>query len=305
MPHCTACGAAVSTTDAFCPQCGLERHEPSDEAAGADAVESGEIADTRETTESRRRVDMAGERDATAEGDAGPYERGSLSFGLYYPSRAGYEPFLLGSIVALLGAVIPFVGLFTYGYVFRLIEWAANGRADPPEFDEFGRLFVDGLRLAVATAVLAVVTAVVGATVAAVTEQAGLAGPLSDFAVALTALAGLYVTPAVLTAYAVTGRITRAFTGRYAGAFALSTHYLAAFAGSLVLGFAATMLWVASLLTLVGPVFVSTYASYVFAAFWGYQYRAAAEAGTVPKIAPDADDSARTTATETVPARSP
>ncbi|WP_135305740.1 DUF4013 domain-containing protein [Haloarcula amylovorans] len=298
MPHCTACGAAVATDDAFCPQCGIKRHEPAGEADDASpANEARETAEIVDTHEPRRRTETGGDEDAD------PYERDGFSFGLYYPARAGYEPFLLGSIISLVGAAVPPVGLFTYGYVFRLTEWAANGREDPPEFEAFGRLFVDGLRLAVATVALAIVTVVVGATVAAVAEQIGLASPLSDFAVALTALAGLYVTPAVLTAYAVTGRITRAFTGRYAGAFAFSTRYLAAFAGSVALGFAATVLWLASFLTLVGPVFVSTYASYVFAAFWGYQYRAAAEAGTVPEIVSDPDDSERVAAT--VPARSP
>lgn len=273
MPYCTACGAEVATRDAFCAECGIKRHEPADEAsaraATAEASEqtggdSGETA--AEPAEQQRSI-----------------ARDSFSFALSYP-LGNYEPFLLGSILALVGAVVPPIGLFTHGYAFRVANAAASGRVDPPEFDDFVGLFADGLRVTVALVVLGGGTVMVGASVAAVAEQVGRTGPVRDLALALVGFAGLYVTPAVLTAYAVTGRFPRAFSGRYTGAFATSKRYLEAFAAWVVLLLAATILWAASVLTLVGPAFVSTYASYAFASFWGYQYRAAAEDDVVPAV---------------------
>lgn len=283
MPYCTACGATVRTADAFCPECGTKRHDPDSESSGTPLDEQTERTPTG-TAES------AHESVAEASDETDPFERDSLSFGLSYPARDGYEPFFLGSVFALVGSVVPLLALFTHGYTFRLTGAAAGGRADPPEFDDFRGLFVDGLRATAGLLVLGGVTVAVGASVAAVAEQVGLRGGVRDLAVALVAFAGLYLTPAVLTAYAATRRFPRAFSGRYAGAFATSTRYLEAFAAWVLLLFGAAVLWVVSVLTLVGPAFVSTYAGYVSAAFWGYHYREAAEAGVVPAVDRDADE---------------
>ncbi|WP_254272998.1 DUF4013 domain-containing protein [Haloarcula marina] len=271
MAQCGACGEPVAASHAFCPACGAEQ-DASDSA--------GESADD-------------------------PFDRDSFTFGLHYSLRGGYEPMLLGSIVALVGLVVPPLSLFTYGYAFRLTRAAAAGDPDPPAFDGLKRLFVDGLRGVVGVLVVGGVTLVVGASVAAVAEQVGLGGAATDFAVAVVALAGLYVAPAVLTAYAATGRLSRALSGRHAGAFATSKRYLEGFLGWAVLLFAVTLLWLASVLTIVGPAVVTTFAGYVFAGFWGYQYHAAADDGVVPPVAPadsepevdDAADPARPPAT--------
>ncbi|GGN99547.1 DUF4013 domain-containing protein [Haloarcula pellucida] len=284
MPYCTACGAAVRTTDAFCPECGTKRHEPDGEVS---MPSTDERADQRAAEPGGSAADERPGETAEPAEEASPFERDSFSFGLSYPVSDGYEPFLLGSIFALVGSMIPFVGLFTNGYAFQLAGAAASGRPDPPGFDAFVDLFVDGLRATVALLVLWGGTAIVGAAVAAVAEQVGLAGGVRDLAVALVAFAGLYLTPAVLTAYAATGRFPRAFSGRYTGAFATSKEYLEAFAAWVLLLVMATVLWLASILTLVGPAFVATYASYAFAAFWGYHYREAANAGVVPPLAAD------------------
>ncbi|WP_276273151.1 DUF4013 domain-containing protein [Haloarcula litorea] len=260
MPYCTACGAEVGASDSFCRECGQRRGDP------------GTEQETNATT-------------ASADGDA-LFERGSLSFSFAYPTSDGYEPFLLGAVVSLLGTLLPPLKLFAYGYGFRLTATAARGET-PPSFDDFGRLFVDGLRVVLALALVAGATLAVGVAVADLTVALGLSRGLSNLALVVVAGAGLYVTPAVLTTYAATGRVTRAFTGRDAGAFAGSPRYVRAFAGWAAFAFAAATLWVAALLTLLASPFVSTYAAYASAAFWGYQYRAAAADGVVPATAAD------------------
>lgn len=298
MPYCTACGATVRTADAFCPECGTKRHDPGSESAATPPDERVERTAT-ETAESAR------EPVAEASDETDPFERRRLSFALSYPARDGYEPFLLGSIFALVGSVVPLLALFTYGYTFRVTGAAADGRTDPPEFDDFLGLFVDGLRATVALLVLGGVTVAVGASVAAVAEQVGLAGGVRALAVALVAFGGLYLTPAVLTAYAATRRFPRAFSSRYAGAFATSTRYLEAFAAWVLMLFGAAVLWLVSILTLVGPAFVSTYAGYVCGAFWGYQYREAADAGVVPAVDRAADEETAADETDVPPTARP
>ena len=266
MAYCTACGTAVDADDNFCQQCGHELGTP---VSGADSAAS------RDRSGSAREPDD-------------PFDRGAAGFALGYPVHDEYEPFLLGSIVSLLGAVVPPLQLFTVGYAVQLSGAAAHGERSQPAFDGWQSLLLDGLRATVAVVVLWGVAAALGASLTALLAEAGLGG-WDAIALGAVALAGLYVTPAVLTTCAATGRVGASFSQRFAGAFAARPAYLKGVVLWLGLTLLLGAVWLASWFTFVGPAFVSTYWLYASGAFWGYHYREAARDGVVPALSPEAE----------------
>ncbi|WP_324760080.1 DUF4013 domain-containing protein [Haloarcula sp. GH36] len=264
MPYCTACGAAVDDADTFCQQCGHELGTPLSETNAVD-----------------------GDSDSGPdESDEDPFERGAAGFALGYPVQDRYDPFLLGSVVSLLGAILPPLQLFTVGYAVQLSRGAARGDRTQPPFEGWRDLLVDGGRATVALVVLWGVVAALGASLTAILAEAGLGG-WDPLVLTGVGLAGLYVTPAVLTTCAATGRVGASFSQQFAGAVAFRGAYLKEFVLWLGLALVVGAIWLASWFTLVGPAFVSTYGLYLSGAFWGYHYREAARDGVVPALAPE------------------
>ncbi|MFC6974866.1 DUF4013 domain-containing protein [Halomicroarcula sp. GCM10025709] len=270
MAYCTACGAAVDADDNFCEQCGHELGTPVSAADSTDGrARSGSASDTEPDD---------------------PFERDAAGFALGYPVHDEYEPFLLGSIVSLLGAILPPLQLFTAGYAVQLAEAAAHGDRTQPAFAGWRDLLVDGLRATVALVVLWGVAAALGASLTALLAEAGVGGAWEAGTLTAVALAGLYVTPAVLTTCAATGRVGASFSQRFAGAFAARPAYLKGFVLWLGLSLLLGAVWLAAWFTFVGPAFVSTYWLYASGAFWGYHYREAARDGVVPALSPAAEE---------------
>lgn len=245
MPSCPACDATVGADHAYCADCGAALRE-------------------------------------TATEDDDPHDRSPLSFAVHYPVRESYEAFGVGSIlstaaIVLFPAVVPVLG-----YALQVSRAALTGESDPPDFEGIGGLIGDGARVVLAWLVVGGLGTVVALSVVTGLRQAGTTAVGRDFAVAVVGLATLYVLPAVIASYAATGRASRAFSQRYAVAFATSREYVTAFAGWLAMLSVTLVVGVLALLTVIGPVIVATYALYVFAAYWGYHYREAVEAGVVP-----------------------
>lgn len=241
--------------------------------AGAETARADDGTETARSSDDERSL----ETDPTG---ASPFAgRWSLSFATGYPVRRDYRPLVVGSILEFFAVLIPVFTLFTAGYGFRVLRAAARGQDDPPAFEGYGQLLVEGMKFSLVVALYATVAffgAVGAIVVQAVDEPSGIALWL-----ALGALA-VYPLPASLTACGATDEFRTAFTREYAGAFAVSRTYLKAWLAWLVAGVAVAVVAVLSLLTLVGPVVVRTWSIYSFGALWGYYYRAAAARGVVP-----------------------
>lgn len=215
------------------------------------------------------------------------FETNCASFAMQYPFAGGVAPFVLGGCLALVGVVIPPLWAFVAGYAFRLGGATADGRREPPAFDQYRRLVVDGGRAIGATLVFAGIVVAVGASVTAVADQAVALDWVSRGAAAVVGLAGLYLLPAVLATYAATGLASKAFAPEHALAFATTEQYAL---DAIVWTAAASAALLASLfvaLTIVGALavpFIAVGTGYVAAAYWGYRYRDAAEAGVVPPV---------------------
>jgi MFS family permease len=175
--------------------------------------------------------------------------------------------------------VIPIVSLVTQGYALQLTRAAGRGQTTPPAFDRIGDLFVDGLKflaLMIVWYVLVIVAFVLAAFFG------GLVSVSFGLLVGGLLVLGLsYALPAMITVLAVTDDFGAAFSGEYVAAWMGTGHYLAAFLVSIVLWLLLGIVVFLSLITIVGVIFAGAWATFVVAAFWGYQYRDAVAKGIV------------------------
>lgn len=211
----------------------------------------------------------ANERATGPSGGRGP-EEGLLRFSIGYPSRGGLKPLLIGAAFTFFSfLVVP--AFFAAGYLVRLTQAAVHGELEPPEFDDWGGLFVDGLGLFVVfIPVMIVYWVLVYAT-----------GEIHGLLSVPVVLAFAYVAPSIYLSYAVsdswfgaydTGRLQRLLTHRtYAIGVLL---YLLVING--IGAFVVVFLMVLSLLTIVGWIVIWPllifYWYAIDAALWGRVY---------------------------------
>ncbi|QCJ46635.1 MULTISPECIES: DUF4013 domain-containing protein [Haloprofundus] len=193
---------------------------------------------------------------------------------------------LIGGILSLLGfLVVP--TFLVIGYLLRVVRSSMRGDEEPPAFDEWGEMGVDGLKgfaIALAYGLVPVVLAVVFAVLAGLTANGGNVGVVSGLfglvgalLVFVTGLAVAYALPAGLANYAETGRMGAAFdTGTLRSTLTSGT-YATAWVTAVVVFLAAGLVagalnFVPVLGTVVG-VFVTFYAAvagyYIIGRAWG------------------------------------
>lgn len=135
---------------------------------------------------------------------------------------------LIGGILSLLGVlVVP--TLLVFGYLVRVLRGTMHGDDRPPAFDEWGDLFVDGVKAFAITLAYGFVPAAVGTAVVvggilsfavvagggngAAAGGLGLAVVIVGSLLALAlGLVAAYVAPAATAAFAETGRLRAAFS---------------------------------------------------------------------------------------------
>jgi uncharacterized membrane protein YjgN (DUF898 family) len=129
---------------------------------------------------------------------------------------------LIGAVLALLSVfLVPVFALF--GYYMRVLRGSMEGDEQPPVFDEWGDLLVDGVKAFVVFLAYMLIPAIIfGVTVGGVIVSAILGNGEPGFGAALGALVGFglslvvtalfwYLLPAALANYARTGRIGSGF----------------------------------------------------------------------------------------------
>ncbi|MDX1748553.1 MAG: DUF4013 domain-containing protein, partial [Halobacteriales archaeon] len=147
-----------------------------------------------------------------------------LEEAINYPreSEDWIKTVVIGSVLTLFGfLLIP--AIFVFGYYMRVIRGTVDGETEPPVFDEWGDLFVDGLKGFVVTVVYMLVPAIVfgvsaGGLVAASVAGNGnvgfaaIAGALAGLAIgAIITLVFWYVVPAAVANVARTGNVGSGF----------------------------------------------------------------------------------------------
>lgn len=201
----------------------------------------------------------------------------------------------------LIGAAILFVGSFFFwllfiplivasallnGYMIEIIRRVVDGRADLlPEWDEWGDMIVDGLKLLVVQIVYSLPAIVLGICMIfpmiAATDNAAawgwLLGAVLGCLILLWAVAVSIVLPAATAVFAVTGDLTSAF--QFGRVFALVRDNLSTYLLTLVMG------WVAGFIGSLGgsvcglgTFFTVPYAYMVTGHLYGQAYAASADA---------------------------
>jgi len=199
---------------------------------------------------------------------------------------------LLGGVL-LLASPLLIPAFAVLGYVVRVLRRTADGDDEPPVFDAWGELLVDGLKAFVVAFVysllpLSVVAVAVGLSIGTLvavpggetagvgTVVVGLIVLVAGLVSLLASLVGLYVTPAALAAVADSGRVGDGFAlGALWGVIskrAYATGWLTAavvvLAGSLAVG----VLSVVPILGTIAGLFVQFYALVAAAAVVGWTW---------------------------------
>ena len=179
--------------------------------------------------------------------------------------------------------IVPF--LITLGYSYRVARHAALGRAYPPQYEDWGGLIVDGLRYLG----IILVAGIVG--LFGVFALTAVLGSISDTLGALTFFVGyfglFYFGGAFLTAFIGSNSFVKSFTDGRAVQLLKSPYYLKSMLIYIAIVFVFSIITFISIITIIGPLIVNSYAVLAFGAYWGYVYFQATEKGIV---APPVED---------------
>lgn len=174
-----------------------------------------------------------------------------LSNALRYPlnSDGWLRTILVGGLLTIVSVlVIPAV--FLQGYYARVLRGVANGDPDPPRFDDWANLFVDGLKFIVVNILVTLALFVVlglagtvfggGSLLADGAAEAGAAsGMLGAAGVAVVVAASLlfgYVAPAMLVNFAREDSIAAAFDVSTILSGVLTVEYFVAWVLAIIVG---------------------------------------------------------------------
>ncbi|WP_318569252.1 DUF4013 domain-containing protein [Salinigranum marinum] len=184
---------------------------------------------------------------------------------------------LLGGVLTLFGFLL--VPLFAvFGYYVRVLRGTMRGGDEPPVFDDWGTMIVDGLKAFAIYLVYGLVPGLLGATIAfigiggAVAGDSGVAGAIGGlvavvgFLVAFAlGLVAAYIAPAALANYVEKDDLMAGFAfGEIRAAITTRTYaigWLSAFAMLLAAGLVTSVLSIVPIVGTIVGVFVTFYAA--------------------------------------------
>lgn len=189
-----------------------------------------------------------------------------LEDGLGYPARGDWiGRIIIGGVLGFLSfLLIPVV--FLNGYLYRVLKGTIDGQEVPPEFTDWGDLFVKGVGVTVIAVAYAIVPLALYGLVVVVFLGAGAAvgsdgggflaglGIISALLLIPVLLFAYYIIPAAIANYASTGDLSAGFDIDVITSVVFTTDYLAAILMPIVIG---VLIWVVSavlVITIVGVV---------------------------------------------------
>ncbi len=192
-----------------------------------------------------------------------------LEDGLSYPMQGDswIGRLVIGGILLFLSFLIVPVFIF-YGYLVRVLESTIEGDSEPPEWDDWGGLVVDGLKATVVGLVYGLIPTVVivgiGAGLIGIGSAAGNdgGGLLAGFGLATILLLipvlflVYYLVPAALSNMAVEGRLGAAFDVGMLKRVVLTSDYFVAVLMPIVVGVVINVVAQVLILTIVGGLLV-------------------------------------------------
>lgn len=223
-----------------------------------------------------------------------PDETSLGAFALKYPLSAGWKSLGIGAIIAVFASIVFLPIIFLWGYRYRIARAGARGDDRAPEFDSFGNIIWNGVLLAGAflpyaliVGLLTVMIAVAGSTV----NETATAVMVFFWLIAVS-YAGIAIHPT----FVATGSIKQTYAGGLFLKVAVTREYLTGVLFGVVLrllvGIVMLLLFVVSIITLIGPLIVFylwyAYDEYIPGAIWGYVAHSLAERDVLPTVTADA-----------------
>lgn len=219
-----------------------------------------------------------------------------LEEGLSYPFKGDNalgRNVIGGLLVAFSWLIVP--GLAHYGYLVRVLRDTVGGEEDPPEFEEWGELILDGVKMLVVSIVYAIVPFAIAGALLTVGIFGGAAagdpgggivagfGLLGFLVFFLASLVLFYVLPAALTNFAREGNVSAAFDFDTIGTVLTSSEYVVAWLLPIVVYAVVYVVNIILFITVIGIIlvpWVSFYASVVIFQMFGQAYAKALEIDT-------------------------
>lgn len=192
--------------------------------------------------------------------------KSSFSLALTYPFSNGLRPIGMGLLMNLLAfLVIP--QLAVAGYMFKIKEYVATGKPEPPRFENIIQLSKEGAK-GLASYLVLYALIFVGVGIAGVVPRIG---PLIGF---LIAAVGLYMIPAVGIFHAVDRSIVGFYTDDDFIDFVTSGHYFVSNITYMLFIVGATIaIALGSVITLgLGALVALPLFLYLRPVFWGHRY---------------------------------
>ncbi|QLG48011.1 DUF4013 domain-containing protein [Natrinema halophilum] len=311
MQYCHDCEMEVERGPMFCPECGSElaanreEGEVTSDWSSGDPGDDGDTFDQTCDSESTDRCENPISEES-GQGSTDPSNSRTrtddvVSFPFSFPLGKNGKPLALNSaFIFFFWLVVPL--LTSSGYTYRVGRAAARGDDDPPPFDDWGEMTMDGLLILVGSLVMALPFLVVIILIAVALGAVGVSSPLwlPILGTGMLALVGIsYVAHATIPVMIGTGSLRKTFSDRRVLTFAFSLHYLK---GALLLFVFGSVLYIAFgiiasilFLTVIGmPLLIvlvplmCAYAMEMQFTLWGRIYNEAADAGAVPPV--DQDD---------------
>lgn len=173
-----------------------------------------------------------------------------LGASLRYPTSGPdwVKTILIGGVLSLLGAIVVLPLLPVEGYFARVLRSAAQDESEAPVFEEWGRLFIDGIKMFViqiiyiAVPFILLAIAIVGIAGGLLTEGNAAStvlvvlGVLFVLVALLLSILALYMLPAALANFAYRDKFGAAFDLGTIRRAAFSSDYFVALLLALVVG---------------------------------------------------------------------
>jgi hypothetical protein len=198
------------------------------------------------------------------------HDSGSIRFALKYPfnkDTGKYNAALIGFALTLLSAfIIP--AFILLGYNFRLKEYAAKGKEEPPSYKNYIELLKEGFYAFVAYLPLLLLMGILVALAVILPENVGSVLVILGYIFVVAA------TPIVGVVYAVKRDIVETYTGSEVYDLLFSFNYLLAVVKYFLLSILIAIIFlVGGIVTLgLGIILLMPLFIYVRPAFWGHIY---------------------------------
>ena len=208
-----------------------------------------------------------------------------LSEAINYPRESDHvlKTVLIGGVLSLLSVLI-IPALILGGYGIRVLRHTTLGDDELPQFGDWGKLALDGLKgIAIAIAYLLIPMALFALSIGVLSGTLQMLGLVVS---AIAYLAAIYCLPAATTVFAREERVGAAFAMSNLRSVVTSQHYVGGWLRAVVVGFVAGLVMgVIGLVPILGAivgVFIAFYVNLVIAYLFGHAV-ADAERLSVPR----------------------